>query len=142
MISLDFQAFAALLLSSAVVSGQRSDNQNDKVRRLRFRRPRPRVVPVSDEEGVQEGSPVPLRAVPAGKRNILWLIWRSPRVSRSIVFLLLTCHSVNRFSIDVRRKPHHRLAAPCTMQGPVVRSLSSFLWLLHSKDGQTNGTVH
>ena len=57
------QALVALLIGSALA--QDEQDQNDRIRRLRFRRPRPRVVGVSDEDG-QRGAPIPLRAA-AGK---------------------------------------------------------------------------
>ena len=53
----------------SAVSAQEGRFNPDNVKRLRFRRPRPRpkVLGVSDEEGIQ-GRPVPLRGVPAGKQ--------------------------------------------------------------------------
>lgn len=60
----------ALLVSAALA--QDEEDPNARIRRLRFRRPRPRVLGVSDEEG-QRGAPIPLRAA-AGKKLYLNLI--------------------------------------------------------------------
>ena len=49
---------------------QEAENPNDQIRRLRFRRPRPKVVGVSNEEGVQQGRPIPLAAIPRGRKRI------------------------------------------------------------------------
>ena len=58
--------FQAILLFAGVALSQESgENPNDQIRRLRFRRPRPKVVGVSDEEGVAQGRPIPLAAIPA-----------------------------------------------------------------------------
>lgn len=43
------------------------EDPNANIRRLRFRRPRPRVLGVSNEDGLAEGRPIPLRAGPQGK---------------------------------------------------------------------------
>ncbi len=52
---------------ASVVAQESLRNDNDRIRRLRFRRPRPKSV--DDEEGIRGGRPVPLRAqqVPQGK---------------------------------------------------------------------------
>ena len=61
-VSLSFQAI--LLLAGVALAQEAAENPNDQIRRLRFRRPRPKVVGVSDEEGVQQGRPIPLAAIP------------------------------------------------------------------------------
>jgi hypothetical protein len=54
-----FQALVVLLATT--VLAQEEANSNDQIRRLRFRRPRPKVVGISNEEGVAQGRPIPLR---------------------------------------------------------------------------------
>ena len=68
----------ALFVASAFAQEAQQEengNANDSVRRLRFRRPRPKVAAVSNEDGVAQGRPVPLRAAPAGKSiNVSYLL--------------------------------------------------------------------
>ncbi len=58
-----FQIAPLLLCSGLALAQEDAGNPNDQIRRLRFRRPRPnpKVVGISDEEGVAQGRPIPLR---------------------------------------------------------------------------------
>lgn len=58
------RSLAILLLAGVALAQESAENPNDQIRRLRFRRPRPKVVGVSNEEGVQQGRPIPLAAIP------------------------------------------------------------------------------
>ena len=63
-----FQALIALVLLPICLA--QVENPNDRIRKLRFRRPNsPRLVGVEDEDGAGQGPAIPLRA--AGKINNL-----------------------------------------------------------------------